>query len=101
MGISPSVPDEWAGHLLGVLSQTPRLPAPNGSTRLEVLDQPELARTQIALLPYAAATHPIVTRVLAAVAPFATVADDVTQANLAERWRDSASAGPPLVARLL
>lgn len=99
VGISPSVPDEWAGHLLGVLSQTQRLTAANGSARLEVLDQPELARTQIALLPYAAATHPIVTRVLAAVAPFATVADDVTQANLAERWRDPASAGPLLVSQ--
>ena len=97
VGISPSAPDEWAGHLLGVLSQTPRLPGANGSTRLEVLDQPELARTQIALLPYAAATHPIVTRVLAAVAPFATVADDVPQTNLAERWRDPATAGPLVV----
>lgn len=97
VGIDASVPDDWAGHLLAVLTQTPRLSGPNGSAQLEVLDQPELARTQIALRPYPAAANPVVTRVLAAVAPFATIADDVTLDELAARWRDPATAGALIV----
>ena len=97
VGIGASVPDEWASHLLGVLTRTQFIQGASGRARLEVLDQAELARTRIDLLPYAAVAHPLVTRVLAAVAPFATIADDVTQADLAARWQDPTAAGPLVV----
>lgn len=97
VGIGASVPDEWASHLLGVLARTQFIQGASGRARLEVLDQAELARTRIDLLPYAAVAHPLVTRVLAAVAPFATIADDVTQADLAARWQDPTAAGPLVV----
>lgn len=94
VGIATTVPDEWAGHLLALLNQTGKVGNANGAATLQVLDQPELARTIVDLRPYAAASQPLVTRVLAAVAPFATVADDITLENLAARWRDPATAGP-------
>ena len=68
VGVASNVPDEWASHLLGLLNQTDRVTSANSSTRLQVLDQPELARTLVDLRPYAAATNPLVTRVLVAVA---------------------------------
>jgi hypothetical protein len=97
VGIATTVPDEWAGHLLALLNQTGKVENANGIATLQVLDQPELARTTVDLRPYAAASQPLVTRVLAAVAPFATVTDDTALEDLAARWRDPATTGPLVV----
>jgi poly-gamma-glutamate synthesis protein (capsule biosynthesis protein) len=93
VGISPSVPEEWTAPLLAILNATAELQTAGGPQPLTVLDQPDNAKAQLTLLPANEASYPLANRVLAAVAPFATIADDVTYADLWQRWRDP-SAGP-------
>ena len=88
VGISPGVPEEWTAPLLAILNATSELQTDGGAQPLTVLDQPDNAQAQVVLLPAPAANHPIANRVLAAVARFATVRDDVTSAELQQRWRD-------------
>jgi hypothetical protein len=91
VGIAAAIPEEWAAPLLAILNATYELPTDAGPQPLTVLDQPEYAQVQLLLLPAPAASHPIATQVLAAVAPFATIRDDVTSAELQQRWRDPAA----------
>ena len=88
VGISPGVPEEWTAPLLAILNATSELQTDSGVQPLTVLDQPDNAQAQAVLLPAPAANHPIANRVLAAVTRFATVRDDVTSAELQQRWRD-------------
>ncbi|MFN8465436.1 MAG: CapA family protein [Caldilineaceae bacterium] len=91
VGISPGVPEEWTAPLLAILNATSELQTDGGAQALTVLDQPDNAQAQVVLLPAPAANHPIANRVLAAVARFATVRDDVASAELQQRWRDPAA----------
>ena len=88
VGVSPAVPEEWTAPLLAILNATGELQTAGGPQPLTVLDQPDNAQAQAVLLPAPAANHPLANRVLAAVARFATVRDDVTTAELQQRWRD-------------
>jgi poly-gamma-glutamate synthesis protein (capsule biosynthesis protein) len=97
VAVAPSVPEEWTAPLLAILNATAELPTAAGPQPLTVLDQPENAQAQALLLPGPAANFPIANRVLAAVAPFATIRDDVTSAELQSRWLDPATAGPLFV----
>jgi hypothetical protein len=91
VGIAAAIPEEWTAPLLAILNATHELQTGAGPQPLTVLDQPEYAQVQVLLLPAPAASHPIATQVLAAVAPFATIRDDVTSAELQQRWRDPAA----------
>ena len=93
VAVSPSVPEEWTAPLLAILNATGEVQTANGPQPLSVLDQPDNAQAQAVLLPAPQANHPLATRVLAAVAPFATIRDDVTYAELQGRWRDPAAGG--------
>ena len=88
VGVSPAVPEEWTAPLLAILNATGELQTAGGPQPLTVLDQPDNAQAQAVLLPAPAANHPLANRVLAAVARFATIRDDVTAAELQQRWRD-------------
>jgi poly-gamma-glutamate synthesis protein (capsule biosynthesis protein) len=96
VGISPSVPEEWTAPLLALLNATAELQTAAGPLPLTVLDQPDNAQAQVTLLPAYEASYPLANRVLAATAPFASIPDDVTYADLWQRWRDP-SAGPLFV----
>lgn len=52
-----------------------------------MLEQSQLAAVQIRVMPYGAASHPVAYRVFAVVAPFATIRDDVSIAEVAQRWQ--------------
>jgi poly-gamma-glutamate synthesis protein (capsule biosynthesis protein) len=91
VGVAAAVPEEWTAPLLAILNATNELQTAGGPQPLTVLDQPDNAQAQALLLPAPAANHAIAARVLAAVAPFATVRDDVSSAELQQRWRDSAA----------
>ncbi len=93
VGVSPSVPEEWTAPLLAILNATGEVQTAGGAQPLTVLDQPDIAQAQAVLLSAPEANHPLATRVLAAVAPFATVRDDVSYAELQGRWRDPAAGG--------
>ena len=92
-GIDPAVPEEWAAPLLAALNAMPQLQTPGGPQPLNVVDGANSAPAQILLAPGPQASHPLANRVLAAVAPFATIRDDVTADELQGRWRGEAEAG--------
>jgi len=88
MSLAPNLPDLYAKPLLNLLLQTTSVPTADGAHPLAVLDQPELASTQIVYgkLAGASAQH-IVERFYAVVAPFATVRDDISLQELQQRWQ--------------
>jgi hypothetical protein len=88
VAVSPGVPEEWTAPLLAILNATSELQTAGGPQPLTVLDQPGNAQAQAVLLPAPAANHPLANRVLAAVARFSTIRDDVTSAELQQRWHD-------------
>jgi poly-gamma-glutamate synthesis protein (capsule biosynthesis protein) len=96
VGIASAVPEEWTAPLLAILNATSELQTDSGPQPLSVLDQPQNAQAQALLLPAPEANHPLAVRVLSAVAPFATIRDDVAVGELQQRWRDPAD-GPLFV----
>ena len=88
------MPEEWQAPLLAILSRTAEVETAQGAQPLQLLDQPQLAGVEIALLPRAQASRPLADRVFAVVAPFATVRDDVSLDELRQRWLGAAEAGP-------
>jgi len=105
VALSSAVPEEWAAPVLAILNATNEVQTATGPQPLHVLDQPENAGAQVTLRLATQATHPIANRVLVAVAPFATVRDDITLDEIMQRWRDPNTAGALIVsedaARLL
>jgi len=93
VAVSPSVPEEWTAPLLAILNATGEVQTANGPQPLSVLDQSDNAQAEAVLLSAPEANHPLATRVLAAVVPFATIRDDVSYADLQGRWRDPAAGG--------
>lgn len=96
-GVADTVPEEWTAPILAVLNATAELQTTNGPQPLNVLDEAGKAQSQVLLAPGNKATHPLANRVLVAVAPFATIRDDVSFDELQQRWRDPAGAGALLV----
>ncbi len=97
VGLGASVPDAWAPALLAALSQTAEVQTAGGPQPLRLLDQPQLAANEVLVVPAVQATEPLATRVFAAVAPFATIRDDVTLAELAAAWQGAEGAAPLFV----
>jgi poly-gamma-glutamate synthesis protein (capsule biosynthesis protein) len=89
VGVAAAVPEEWTAPLSAILNATGEVQTASGPQPLTVFEQPENAQVQALLLPAPAANHPIAVRVLAAVAPFATIDDNVSSSALQQRWRDS------------
>ena len=97
VAVDAAVPEEWAGPLLSVLNKTADVQTFNGVQPLRVLDQTRNAAVQVALRPLARAQAPVAERIFAVVAPFATVRDDVSFAELQQRWREPSAGGPLFV----
>jgi hypothetical protein len=93
VGLAPAVPEEWAAPLLAILNATAEVQTTGGPQPLNVLTGADNAPAQIVLVQGNEATHPLAHHVLAAVAPFATIRDDITVEELRGRWRDPAGAG--------
>ncbi len=86
IALAPNLPDLYAKPLLNLLLQTPTVATDDGSQSLAVLDQPALASTQILYGKLEGeASHNIVERFYAVVAPFATVQDDISLLELQQR----------------
>lgn len=97
VGLGASVPDAWAPALLAALSQTNEVQTTSGPQPLRVLDQPQLAASEVVVVPAALTTEALATRVFAVVAPFATIRDDITLAELAAAWQGAEGAAPLFV----
>jgi len=93
VAVDAIVPEDWPAAVLPLLNGTGEVLTAGGPQPLRVLDEVANAGARVTLLPGTQATHPLATRVLAAVAPFATVRDDVTFAELQARRADPATAG--------
>ncbi|MBK8051215.1 MAG: CapA family protein [Anaerolineales bacterium] len=89
VAIGASVPETWSAPVLRKLKSVSEVQTSSGPQPLSVLDQPDSAGAQVKMMPGNQATHAVATHVLAAVAPFATVADDIAFAELQERWRNA------------
>ena len=87
VGLGASVPDTWAPALLAALSQAGEVQTAGEPQPLRVLDQAQLAANEVVVVPAAQATDALATRVFAVVAPFATIRDDITLAELAAAWQ--------------
>jgi poly-gamma-glutamate synthesis protein (capsule biosynthesis protein) len=83
----PTLPDSYAKPLLTFLLQIPFVVTSSGEHPLTVLDQPELASTQIGFERFDHQATPIIERYYAVVAPFATVRDDISLNELQQRWQ--------------
>lgn len=90
VGLDAALPEAWASSLLARLNQTDEAPTANGPQQLRVLDQPSLAASLVTLRPYTQATAPLAERVFAVAAPFATIRDDITLAELTAAWQRGA-----------
>ena len=87
VALMPTLPDSYAKPLLTFLLQIPFVVTSSGEHPLTVLDQPELASTQIAFERLDRRSTPIIERYYAVVAPFATVRDDISLNELQQRWQ--------------
>jgi hypothetical protein len=104
VALAANLPDLYAKPLLNLLLQIPFVVTSGGEQPLIVLDQPDLARTQITYGRLDGQAAPIIERYYAVVAPFATVQDDVSLNELQQRWQGFNSAPlllTPEVASLL
>jgi hypothetical protein len=90
VGLDAALPEAWASALLARLNQTGEAPTANGPQPLRVLDQPSLAASLVTLRPYTQATAPLAERIFAVAAPFATIRDDITLAELTAAWQSGA-----------
>jgi poly-gamma-glutamate synthesis protein (capsule biosynthesis protein) len=87
VALMPTLPDSYAKPLLTFLLQIPFVVTSSGEHPLTVLDQPELASTQIGFERFDHQATPIIERYYAVVAPFATVRDDISINELQQRWQ--------------
>lgn len=87
VALLPSLPDVYAKSIVNFLLQIPFVVTSNGEQPLTVLDQPELASTQIGFERFDHRSTPIIERYYAVVAPFATVRDDISLNELQQRWQ--------------
>ena len=92
VGLDASLPEVWATALLGRLTQTGEVQTATGPQPLRVLDQADLAASIVTLRPYTQATAPLAERIFAVAAPFATIRDDITLAELTAAWQSGAPA---------
>lgn len=91
VGLDAALPGAWASALLARLNQAGEAPTANGPQPLRVLDQPALAGALVTLRPYTQATAPLAERIFAVAAPFATIRDDISLAELVAAWQSGAS----------
>jgi hypothetical protein len=90
VGLDAALPEAWATTLLARLNQSAEAPTATGPQPLRVLDQPSLAASLVTLRPYMQATAPLAERIFAVAAPFATIRDDITLAELTAAWQSGA-----------
>jgi hypothetical protein len=104
VGIAPNVPPRQAYLLRTLLAETPTLETTEGALPLSVVDDPQAARVQLNLTPVDANSERLIERFFAVVAPFATVQDEISLAEVEQRWRNAGAAPlyvTPLAADLL
>ncbi|MEZ4733931.1 MAG: CapA family protein [Caldilineaceae bacterium] len=87
VALAANLPDLYAKPLLNLLLQIPVIMTDNGEQPLIVLDQPELAGTQITYGRLDMQAVPLIERYYAVVAPFSTVQDDISLKELQQRWQ--------------
>lgn len=87
VALATSLPDAYAKPMLNFLLQIPFVVTSSGEQPLVVLDQPDLARAQIAYGRLDTQALTIAERYYAVVAPFATVTDDIAMNELQQRWQ--------------
>ncbi|MBX3012041.1 MAG: CapA family protein [Caldilineaceae bacterium] len=87
VALAANLPDGYASSLLNLLLQIPFVVTNSGEQPLIVLDQPEIASTQITYGHIDPLAAPVVERYYAVVAPFATVRDDISHNELQQRWQ--------------
>ena len=92
VGVTPDAPERYVKPLLAKLAATPSLQQDGVALPVILLDQPQHARVQVTLTPLGAPGTPIMQRFFAAVTPFATVADDISLAELTARWQGAGDA---------
>ena len=97
VAIDAVVPEDWTAAVLPILNGVGEVLTAGGAQPLRVLDEPANAGARVTLLPGTEATQPLATRVLAVVAPYATLRDDITLADLRQRWADPTAGGPVYV----
>lgn len=94
VALDPGLPEEWAGPLMGALNQIDQVEAANGIYPLQLLDQTDNAQVVIEAGTWGSAEVALAQRFFAVVAPFATIADDITLEELQLRWQGLSEAGP-------
>lgn len=92
VGLDASLPEAWATALLARLTQTSEVQTATGAQPLRVLDQAPLAASIVTLRPYTQATAPLAERIFTVAAPFATIRDEITLAELTAAWQSGAPA---------
>ncbi|MCS7220299.1 MAG: CapA family protein [Anaerolineae bacterium] len=91
--LEPGLPERHAVPLLTALSQHAVISIGAVKRPLQMAVQAESASARLKLVPLAAAPNSIAERFYAVVVPFATVADDVSLAEVQARWQ-GAGVGP-------
>lgn len=93
VGIDRRLPQDWALPLMARLTASKQVVTDGTSHALQYVEQVDSAGVELTLRPLAAASHPVALQVLAVVAPFETVRDDVTTDELLARLQDPAANG--------
>ncbi len=96
VALDNGLPEEWAGPLIGAINALPTIEAANGNFPVQLLDQTENAQVVIEAGSWGDGEVSLAQRFFAVVAPFATVPDDITMAELQLRWQGLSEAGPLL-----
>ena len=94
VALDPGLPEEWAGPLMSALNRIDQVEAANGIYPLQLLDQVDNAQVVIEAGTWGDGEAALAQRFFAVVAPFATIADDITLDELQQRWQGESEAGP-------
>ena len=94
VALDPGLPEEWVGPLMGALNQIDEVQAANGTYPLQLMDQVDNAKVVIEAGTWGDAEVALAQRFFAVVAPFNTILDDITFAELQLRWQGLSSVGP-------
>jgi hypothetical protein len=96
VAVAPAVADRYAAPVRAILKQATELQALNGPQPMSVVEDPLAAGNLIAMAPLRNAAHPLLERTFAAVAPFATLEDEIAAEEIQSRWV-GAGGGPLFV----
>jgi hypothetical protein len=92
IALSPDLPEEASAPLRAVLERAGTVSVDGVKRRIDVVDESEGGDARVSLGPVGGPGETVAERFYAAVAPFETIADDISWAEIQDRWQGGGAA---------